>query len=79
MNDILRLLEEIRPEGNYLESEDFVEDGLLDSFDVIMLVSAIEEMYDIRVSGKDVLPEYFVSLEKIAELVKKNGGVVKDN
>ena len=39
------MLDEIRPEFDYKESNNFIEDGLLDSFDIISLVNMIEEKY----------------------------------
>jgi acyl carrier protein len=70
---IIEILTEIRPEFDFTESIDFIEDGLLDSFDIISLVSMLDEQYLISISGLDILPENFSSLEKIEELLKKNG------
>ena len=36
---IKKILEEIRPEFNFAESEDFIEDGYLDSFDMVTLIA----------------------------------------
>lgn len=71
---VYSLLEEIRPEFDFRNSTDFVEDGYLDSFDVVTLVSEIEEAFDIVVDGLDVLPENFESVQSICELIRKNGG-----
>lgn len=77
MNKIYEMLEEIKPEHNFKESENFVEDGMVDSFDIISLVSMLEEEYGIVVDGLDVLPENFATVDAIAELVKKSGGQVE--
>ena len=45
MNHILSMLAEIRPEFDYEESENFIEDGMLDSFDIISLINMVEEKY----------------------------------
>lgn len=74
MNDILAMLAELKPEMNFEESDDFVMDGLLDSFDIISLTSMIEEKYSITVDGLDIVPENFCSLDAIADLIKKSGG-----
>ena len=47
--DIIKVLYEIRPEVDFSESEMFIEEGLLDSFDILALVSAIEEYYNIEI------------------------------
>lgn len=74
---ILEMLNELRPEFDFTDSDDFVMDGLLDSFDIISLVSMLEEKYNFRVDGLDIVPENFGSLESIEALVKKTGGTEK--
>lgn len=76
MDGILAMLTELRPEFDFAESEDFIVDGLLDSFDVITLTSLLEEKYGITIDGLDIVPENYASVEAIAGLVKKSGGTV---
>lgn len=73
-SDILNMLEEIKPEFDFNDSEDFVMDGLLDSFDIITLISMLEEKYGIAIDGLDIVPENFSSIDAIANLVIKSGG-----
>ncbi len=73
-NEILDMLKEIRPEFDFEDSEDFVMDGLLDSFDIISLSNMLEEKDAITVDGLDIVPENFASLVSIEALVKKSGG-----
>ena len=50
MNDqIMSMLNELRPEFDFTDSDDFVMDGLLDSFDIISLVSMLEETYECKI------------------------------
>lgn len=74
METIFLMLSEIRPEFQFEESGNFIEDGMLDSFDIISLVSMLEEKYDIKIDGLDIVPENFFTVEKIMELIKKSGG-----
>ena len=76
MDDIKNMLAELRPEFDFEESENFIIDGLLDSFDVISLTSMLEEKYKITIDGLDIVPENFATAEAIAGLVKKSGGAV---
>ena len=75
MNEqIMSMLNELRPEFDFADSEDFVMDGLLDSFDIISLVSMLEEKYECKVDGLDIVPENFSSVDSIITMVKKSGG-----
>ncbi len=76
MKDILDMLMELRPEFDFEESDNFITDGLLDSFDVISLTSMLEEKYGITIDALDIVPENYMSMEAIAGLVKKSGGTV---
>ena len=71
-SEILEMLEELKPGEDYSGSNSFVDDGLLDSFDIISLVSMLEEKYDIAVDGLDIIPAYFQNIETILNLVKKS-------
>jgi D-alanine--poly(phosphoribitol) ligase subunit 2 len=67
--DIIKVLYEIRPEVDFSESEMFIEEGLLDSFDILALVSAIEEYYNIEIDLKELVPDNFESVQSIQELI----------
>ena len=73
MEQIKQILSELRPEFNFDESDNFIEDGYLDSFDIISLISTIEEKYGVTVDGLDIVPENFVSIEAIQNLINKSG------
>lgn len=72
--EILEMLSKIRPEFDFGESGNYIEDGMLDSFDVITLTSMLEEKYNIRIDGMDIVPENFATVDAILGLVGKSGG-----
>lgn len=74
MDKILLILSEIRPEFDFNKSQNFITDGMLDSFDIITLVSELDETFNISIDGLDILPENFENPEAIKKLVIKNGG-----
>lgn len=78
MEQIKKMLNELRPEFNFDESENFIEDGYLDSFDVVSLIAMIEENFKISIDGLDIVPENFESYEAIYALVRKNGAEYED-
>ena len=74
METIKKILADIRPEFDFESSTYFIEDGYWDSFDLVTLVAELDETYGISIDGLDIIPENFMSVETIAEVVKKNGG-----
>lgn len=63
---------DLRPEFNFCESDNFIDDGYLDSFDIVSLIASLEDEFDIVVDGLDIIPENFVSFNTITNLVKKS-------
>lgn len=76
MEKIYSILKELRPELDFTKSKNFIEDGLLDSFDTVSLVSELEDAFGILIDALDIVPENFESAEAIQNMVKKNGGSV---
>ena len=71
---IIKILTELRPEFDFTqEGMDFIEEGMLDSFDLVTLVSELDNTFGISIDGVDILPENFSSVDAIAALLVKNG------
>jgi acyl carrier protein len=70
---IINILQDIRPEFDFTESINFIENGMLDSFDVFNLVNSLDKEFGISIDGMDIRAENFSSVEKIHSLLNKNG------
>jgi acyl carrier protein len=70
---ILDFLTEIRPEFDFAASSNFIEEGMLDSFDIVSLVASLDEEYGISIDGTEILPENFSNVDSIFQLLIKNG------
>ena len=67
---ILDILESISPEADFVESENYISDGIFDSFDIIMITTALEEAFQISIPGDRITAENFSSLINLEALVK---------
>ena len=70
---IIEILTEIRPEFDFTNESDFIINGMLDSLDIITLVSDLDTAFGISIDGVDIVPENFSSIESIKDLLYKNG------
>ncbi|WP_299164499.1 acyl carrier protein [uncultured Eudoraea sp.] len=70
---ILDFLTEIRPEFDFTTSSNFIEEGMLDSFDIVSLVASLDEEFGISIDGTEILPENFSNVDSIFQLLIKNG------
>jgi len=69
---IVDILSDLRPEFDFNENVNFIEEGMLDSFDIVSLVDELESQFNIKINGIDVIAENFSSLDKIEALIKKS-------
>ena len=72
-NKIISFLSEIRPEFDFSDSSNFIDNGMLDSFDIVTLVVSLDTEFGISIDGTDILPENFSSVNNIIQLLIKNG------
>jgi acyl carrier protein len=69
---IFTILSSIRPESDFEASTNFVSDGLLDSFDIVLIVDELEEAFDVRIEGSQIVPENFDSVSAIERLISES-------
>ena len=68
---IMDILSGLRPECDFENSDNYIEDGLLDSMDIVALVDSVEEEYGITIPGTAISAKYFGNLDSIVELIEK--------
>jgi acyl carrier protein len=73
VKSIEEILKAIRPEFDFTTSQDFIANGMLDSFDVVTLISDLDRTYGISIDGVDILPENVESVAAIRKLLEKYG------
>lgn len=70
MDRLDKILTDLVP-GIDLESESLIDDGVIDSFDMVALVSEIMDEFNIRISVEDIVPENFNSREAMMALIER--------
>jgi len=73
MPSLSEILNRIRPEVDFTTAQHFIEDGLLDSFDMVTLVATLDQTFGISIDGVEIVPENFQSLQTIETLLQKYG------
>ena len=63
MEELLTLLKEIRPDVGFQSGKKLMDDGLLDSFDVVAIVGEISERFLVDVPVEEITAENFNSPE----------------
>ena len=71
MEDLFKVLEKIKPGVDFKNNNSLIDDEILDSFDIVTLVAALDEEFDIQITAKDILPENFNSAEAMYKLIQR--------
>jgi len=74
MKRLLEILESIRPDVDFVNEKKLIEGGFLDSFDVVSIISELNDEYNIRVGVTDLGPENFNSAERIMKMIERLKG-----
>lgn len=65
---IIDILQELHEDIDFENEEKLVDDKILDSFDLVSLVTELSERFDIDVTAKDFIPENFNSLDRLTDM-----------
>jgi acyl carrier protein len=71
MEKILEILKSIRSDVDFENEKNLIDDGILDSFDVVSVVGELCDEFDITITAEDLEPENFNSVEAILALVER--------
>jgi len=73
MDSIIKILQTLRPGIDWAAATGLIDDGLLDSFDVITLIGELEAAFSVRIALEHIEPENFNSVAAIASLLRGLG------
>lgn len=71
MEKLLELLQEIRPDVDFENERKLIDCKILDSFDIVSIVSSINEEFDVDIDIDDLIPENFNTMAAMLSLIKK--------
>lgn len=71
MDKLLKILEEVKPGVDFKSSKNIIEDGLIDSFDIITIIANINQEFDMDFAAGEIVPENFETVEKIYETINR--------
>lgn len=69
MQKLLDILNEIRPDIEFKNEKSLIDGGVLDSFDIVTIISELNDAYNIHIRVNHLKPENFNSVEAIFKLV----------
>lgn len=71
MKELLELLKGIRPDVDFENETELIDEGILDSMDVVSIISEIDDVFDVQIRITELDPDNFNSAEAIWNLIQK--------
>ncbi len=71
MDELLELLSDVRDDVDFENCEALVDDGVLASFDILQIISAINETFDVEIPATSIIPANFNSAKAMYALIEK--------
>lgn len=71
MDELLEILNELRPDVDFESETELITDGILDSFDIVALVGELNDAFDIEIKPNNLVPENFNSANAMMALIEQ--------
>lgn len=71
MDELIEILENLHPEVDFETCTTLIDDNILDSFDIISIISEINETFDVVIPAEEIIPENFNSAQALYALITR--------
>ena len=72
--ELMALLKEIRPDVDFENEKKLIDDGILDSFDIISIAQEINDAFDVEINVENLEAENFNTVDAMIELIEQLQG-----
>ena len=71
MEKLIEILTSLHPDVDFENNDSLIDDGILDSLDIVSLVTEINAEFDVTIPAEEIVPENFNSAKALMELITK--------
>ncbi len=71
MDKLIAILSGLHPDVDFTKENSLVDDGIIDSLDIVTLVTEISTEFDVVIPPEEIIPENFNCAEALFELIKR--------
>ena len=68
---VMEILKELHPDVDFENQENLIDDGILDSMDIVRLVTELTDRFDVKIKARDIIPANFNSAKAICAWVER--------
>ncbi len=71
MEQLLSILKNMHPEVDFDMADDLIGEGILDSLDIVTLITEVNNTFDVSIPAEEVVPENFSSAAALWALIER--------
>ncbi|MDT3843691.1 MAG: phosphopantetheine-binding protein [Bacillota bacterium] len=71
MEELINILEDIRPDVDYEHCENLIDGHYLDSLSILSLIAELEDAFDITIPAVEIIPDNFNSAGRMLRMIRK--------
>jgi len=71
MEELIRIMEALHPDVDFETAEGLVDNKIIDSFDIITIISEVSEEFGVVISAEHIVPENFNSAKALWALIER--------
>lgn len=71
MEELLNILKQLHPDVDFMNETDLIGEEILDSLDIVTLITEINSTFDVSIPAEEIIPENFCTVEAIYELITR--------
>ncbi len=71
MEKLIEILKDLHDDVDFYAEQGLVDDGILDSLDIVAIVTEVDSEFGVRIPPEEIIPENFNSAEALWALISK--------
>ena len=71
MKKLIEILQDVQPDVNYRTCETLIDDGILDSFAILSIISELQDEFEVTITPSLVIPENFNSAKALWAMIER--------
>ena len=69
MNELIEILTDLHDDVDFATETGLIENGILNSLDIVTLITEINDKFDVMIPAEEIMPENFDSAEALWALI----------
>ena len=71
MDELIEILTDLHSDVDFETCTTLIDDKILDSFDIVSIVSEVNDRFDVTIPAKELVPENFNSAKALWDLISR--------